>query len=229
MKERGSMASKFPNSQLLAAFPCLSAVSPEEWAEAQPAVRTFPAKSFIFQREEAASYGMFLLSGTARISRIGEDGSEFVMSTLTAGQVCALLVLSGLSGRDYPGTITAESEVEALFVAKHSFLGWLQTHADIRGAVFGGLLDGLLRISEQSEERRLESLNARLSKALLRTSSEQKPLLNVTHQELAAEIGSAREVVSRALRRFRHQGWIETGRGWVRIIRRDELESQLSD
>lgn len=223
------MASKFPNSQLLAAFPCLCAVTPEEWAEAQPTVRTFPAKSFIFQREEAASYGMFLLSGTARISRIGEDGSEFVISTLTAGQVCALLVLSGLSGRDYPGTITAESEVEALFVAKHSFLGWLQTHASIRGAVFGGLLDGLLRISEQSEGRRLESLNARLAKALLRTSSEQKPLLGVTHQELAAEIGSAREVVSRALRRFRHQGWIETGRGWVRIIRRDELESQLSD
>jgi CRP/FNR family transcriptional regulator len=91
------------------------------------------------------------------------------------------------------------------------------------------LLDGLLRISEQSEERRLESLNARLAKALLRTSSEQKPLLNVTHQELAAEIGSAREVVSRALRSFRHQGWIETGRGWVRVVRRDELESQLSD
>ncbi|MFD0716087.1 Crp/Fnr family transcriptional regulator [Paenibacillus sp. GCM10027626] len=223
------MITKSLNPRVLEAFPCLSVVTPEEWAEAQPTVRKFPAKSCIFQREEAGSYGMFLLSGTARISRIAEDGGESVISTLTEGEVCALLVLSGLSGRDYPGTIMAESEVEALFVAKESFLGWLQTHTRIRGAVFGGLLDGLLRISEQSDRRRSESLDARLAKALLRTSSEQKPLLNMTHHELAVEIGSSREVVSRALRRYRQQGWIETGRGWIRIIRLEELESLLGD
>jgi CRP/FNR family transcriptional regulator len=223
------MISNSLNSRVLDAFPYLRVVTPEEWGGAQPTVRKFPAKSCIFQREEGAYYGMFLLSGTARISRIAEDGGESVISTLTAGEVCALLVLSGLSGRDYPGTITAESDVEALFVAKQSFLGWLQTHAEIRGAVFGGLLDGLLRISEQIVGRRLESLNSRLAKVLLRTSTERKPLLNMTHHELAVEIGSSREVVSRALRRYRQQGWIETGRGWIRIVRRVELESLLGD
>jgi CRP/FNR family transcriptional regulator len=91
------------------------------------------------------------------------------------------------------------------------------------------LLDGLLRISEQIVGRRLESLNSRLAKVLLRTSTERKPLLNMTHHELAVEIGSSREVVSRALRRYRQQGWIETGRGWIRIVRRVELESLLGD
>ncbi|WP_281288263.1 Crp/Fnr family transcriptional regulator [Paenibacillus methanolicus] len=222
------MRSTSHNAQLLAVFPWLSVVTSEEWVKAQPTVRKYEANSRIFQREEAASYGMFLLSGTARISRIAEDGDEAVISLLTPGEVCGLFVLSGLSSRDYPGTITAESEVEALFVAKDSFLGWLHTYAEVRSAVFGGLLDGLLRISEQYGQRS-ESLDARLTKALLRMSSERKLLLNVTHHELAVEIGSSREVVSRALRRYRQQGWIETGRGWIRMMRRDELEAQLGD
>jgi CRP/FNR family transcriptional regulator len=223
------MISKAANSHILNVFPYLRVITPEEWVEARPIVRSFPAKSCMFQREEAASYGIFLLSGTARISRIAEDGGESVISMLTAGEVCALLVLSGLSGRDYPGAITAESEVEALFVAKESFLGWLQKHSEIRSAIFGGLLDGLLRISEQYEGRLSESLDVRLAKALLRASSERSLLLNRTHHELAAEIGSSREVVSRALQRYRQRRWIETGRGWIRIIRRDELKQLLGD
>ena len=216
------------NSLVLDAFPYLSAVTLEEWTKAQPTIRRFPAKSYIFKQEEAKSYGMFLLKGTARISRIAADGGQFVMGTITAGEVCGLLVLSGLSERDYPGAITAESEVEVLFVAKQSFLSWIQTHDEIRNAVFGGLLDGINRSSERFEKQWEESLDTRLSRALLRMTSDQN-LLNVTHQELAVEIGSAREVVSRVLARYRTRGWIETGRGWIRIIHRDELQSQLSD
>ncbi|PYI52447.1 Crp/Fnr family transcriptional regulator [Paenibacillus flagellatus] len=217
------------SSRAMEACPYLSVVPSVEWVKAQPVVRKFPAKSRLFQREDAASYGLFLLSGTARISRVAEDGGETVLSRLQAGEVCALFVLSGLSGRDYPGAITAESEVEALFIAKESFLGWLQTHAEIRAAVFGGLLDGLLRIGEQYDGRRSQSLDARLAKALLRTSSEREPLLHVTHHELAVEIGSSREVVSRALRRYRNQGWIESGRGWIRVIHPEQLEALQGD
>lgn len=84
-------------------------------------ISEIPCQIAHFQREDAAFYGMFLLSGSARISRIAEDGGESALSTLKAGEVCALFVLSGLSGRDYPGAITAESEVEVLFVAKRVF------------------------------------------------------------------------------------------------------------
>ncbi|WP_276353141.1 Crp/Fnr family transcriptional regulator [Cohnella caldifontis] len=226
---RGDSATTLPDARLLDAFPCLRAVGSEEWSEARPTVRAFPAGTRFFQREDAASYGMFLLSGTARISRIAADGSESVMAKLSAGEVCALLVLSGLSGRDYPGALTAETDTEALFVAKRSFLRWLHAYDDLRSSVFGGLLDGMLRMSEQSESRRTEPLEARLARALLHRAAEGQSLLNVTHQELAAEIGSAREVVSRALRRFRNCGWVETGRGWVRVLRRQALETQLRD
>jgi CRP/FNR family transcriptional regulator len=223
------MTSNSMESWFLEVFPCLGAVSPKEWTEAQPFVKRFPAKTRIFQKEDAAIYGMFLLRGTAHISQIRENGNEEILTVLSAGEVCALLVLSGLSNRDYPGSIVAVSDVEALFVLKSSFLRWTLEHDAIRKVIFSGLLDGMLRMSELLRARQSEPLEERLARALLRATSETQPLFRTTHQALAAEISSAREVVTRALQRFQIRGWVETGRGWVRIAQRNELEAQLGD
>jgi CRP/FNR family transcriptional regulator len=217
------------DSQLLDVFPFLSAVRPSEWTEAQPFLQTFPAKTRIFQKEDAAVYGMFLLRGTARITLIEENGNESFLNVLSAGEVCALFVLSGLSGRDYPGSLIAETDVEALFVLKRNFLSWVLEHEPIRNAVFGGLLDGILRMSELLQVRHSEPLELWLARAILRVTSEKQPLLHITHQELATEIGSVREVVTRALHRFQRKGWVETGRGWVRVAHRSDMEAQLGD
>lgn len=223
------MISIVTDKRLLEVFPCLRDVSPEDWAEAQPEVRTFSAKSRLFQREEATFYGILLLSGRARISQIGKDGGERIVNKLNPGEICALLVLSGLSGRDYPAVIEAETEVEALFVSKLSFLRWVQVYESIRKTVFGTLLEGILHMGEQFQARQNKPLDIRLAEALLSSTSEQQPLLRMTHYELASEVGTAREVVSRMLTRFQRQGWVETGRGWIRITRRSELGSLFGD
>ncbi|TVX96653.1 Crp/Fnr family transcriptional regulator [Cohnella terricola] len=223
------MTSIVTNKLVLEVLPYLRDICPEDWANAQPEVRIFPAKSRLFQREEAASYGIFLLRGSARISQIGEDGGERGVNKLNPGESCALLVLSGLSGRDYPAAIEAETEVEALFVSKLSFLRWVQEYEPIRKTVFGSLLDGIIRLGEQLQSRQTKPLDIRLAEALLRSTSERQPLRRMTHNELASEIGTAREVVSRTLQRYQRNGWVETGRGWIKIIRRDELEALVGD
>ncbi|OZB98397.1 Crp/Fnr family transcriptional regulator [Paenibacillus sp. XY044] len=210
-------------------FPCLTAVSPEEWRESEPFIRRFSAKSRIFYRDDAAAYGMFLISGTARITVIGENGSESVINLLTAGEICSLLVLSGLSGREYPGELTAETDVDVLFVRKSSFMRWVQEHEPIRATVFGGLLDGMLRMVERTQQRQTQPLDNRLARVLLRMKAEERSAIRITHQKLAEEVGSVREVVTRALARFQKEGWIETGRGTVRILQRKMLEEQFGD
>lgn len=214
------MKPELNDKQITDIFPYLKAVPPEEWMEAKAFTKQFKAKSRIFHREDAAMYGMFLISGTARITFINENGNEAVLNKLSAGEVCSLLVLSGLSGRDYPGTLIAESEVEVLYVLKSSFLRWLQVYEPIRSAVFGGLLEGTLRMADILQERQSLPLEQRLAKALLAVTSDENPLVHTTHQELADEIGSVREVVSRTLGRFQNNGWLETGRGWVKILNR---------
>jgi CRP/FNR family transcriptional regulator, anaerobic regulatory protein len=216
-------------ARLLKAFPYLSAVSDAEWLAAQPFAVSFPAKARLFNKDDASRYGMFLLSGTARITLIEENGNESVLNLLNSGEVCSLLVLSGLSDREYPGSLIAETDVEAIFLSKSSFLRWIQQYESIRNAIFGGLLDGTLRMSELLRGRQTMPLEARLAKAILRASSEEEPRLAVTHKELAAESGSVREVVSRTLLRFQRKGWIVTGRGWVEVTRRSDLEALLGD
>ncbi|THF73177.1 Crp/Fnr family transcriptional regulator [Cohnella fermenti] len=223
------MNSFIADTRLWETLPCLKEVSPEDWAEARPEVRTFPAASRLFQREEAMSYSMLMLSGIARICQVGEDGSERVVNKLHAGEICALLVLSGLSGRDYPAIVEAETEVEALFVSKLSFLRWVTKYEAIRRTVFGNLLDGLLHMGEQLQARKTKPLDRQLAEALLASTSEERPELRMTHAGLASELGTAREVVSRTLLRWQRQGLVQQGRGWVRIARRAELETLFGD
>ena len=127
------MKPELNDKQITDIFPYLKVVPREEWIQANPFTKHFEAKSRIFQREDAAIYGMFLISGSARITIINEDGNESVLNILSAGEVCSLLVLSGLSGQDYPGTLIAESKVEVLYVLKNSFLRWSQVYEPIRG------------------------------------------------------------------------------------------------
>ncbi|WP_051620355.1 Crp/Fnr family transcriptional regulator [Paenibacillus sp. UNC451MF] len=223
------MALNFNPSSVFDVFPFLKSVPQAEWTAAQPRVLTYPSQARIFQKEDAANYGMFLLRGTVRITLIEENGSESLLTLLSAGEVCSLLVLCGLSDRDYPGSLIAETEVEVLFVSKSSFLSWIQVQPTIRNAIFGGLLDGMIRTSRMLQAKHNEPLEARLAKALLRTTTDTNPLLHITHQVLANEIGSAREVVSRVLKRYQEKGWVETGRGWVRVTNRGMLEAQLGD
>ncbi|MEW9702523.1 Crp/Fnr family transcriptional regulator [Paenibacillus sp. SI8] len=210
-------------------FPCFQAIPAEEWDAAKPRLRTFPAKSTLFVSNDAVQYSLFLISGTVQILNLTEDGREAMSNRLSAGDICAMMVLSGLSEREYPGTIIAETEVTALFVEKRAFLLWIQKYTPVRNAVFGNILDGLLRMGSLLSDKISQPLDLRLAGVLLRLTSEQHPTARITHQDLAAELGSAREVVSRMLGRMKKKGWIATERGSVTVHQRGALSRLVGD
>ncbi|MFC6227667.1 Crp/Fnr family transcriptional regulator [Paenibacillus allorhizosphaerae] len=192
-------------------------------------IKTIPAQASLFHNEEAGKYAFFLLSGTAGITNITADGREALTVRLSAGDICSMMVLSGLSGREYPGNVTAETEVTVLYVAKSSFLRWVQMYEPVRHAVFGSVLDGLIRMGSLLTEKSSLPLDIRLADTLLKLTSERQPGVKITHQQLAVELGSAREVVSRQLSRMLKKGWISTGRGSVSILQREALETFVGD
>ncbi|MDF2680936.1 MAG: Crp/Fnr family transcriptional regulator [Brevibacillus sp.] len=210
-------------------FPYFRAISSEEWTSAKPVLKTLPAGMTLFHSDDAASYSMFLLSGTVQISSLSEGGREALSNRLHAGDICALMVLSGLSEREYPGTITAETEVTALFVEKKSFLHWIHVYPPIRNAVFGNILDGLIQLGSLLSDKMSQPLDSRLAGALLKRTSEHQPSVRITHQQLAVELGSAREVVSRVLGRMKQMGWIATERGVVTVQQRTALAELIGD
>lgn len=224
------MTNVFPDLRTLSdIFPCFQAIPADEWAAAQPRLRTFSVKSTLFRKEDAAEYALFLIAGTVHISNVTEGGREALSNRLSAGDICAMMVLCGLSEREYPGTITAETEVTALFVAKSSFLRWIQMYAPIRNAVFSNILDGLIRMGSILSSKIAQPLDSRLAGTLLRLTLDQQPTVQITHQQLAVELGSAREVVSRVLSRMQKKSWIAMGRGWVSVRQREALMELVGD
>lgn len=222
------------------AFPCLRALPADEWTRAMPQVKRFPAGAVLFRQEEASRFALFLLDGAVRISSLSEDGREATSNRLQAGDICALMVLSGLSDRDYPGTMTAEAGATALFVAKSAFLRWIQAYEPIRNAVFGNILDGIIQLGGLLAGKRTRPLESRLAETLLKRApagpaahaaagADEASSFRMTHRQLAAELGSAREVVSRSLAKMQKRGWIAAGRGWIALRDRAALEALVGD
>lgn len=214
------------------AFPSFLELPAEEWALAQPNIRSFPAGATLFRLEEATEYAVFLLSGTVRISSLTEDGREALSNRLEPGDICSMMVLSGLSDRDYPGAMVAETEVSALFVSKSVFLRWILSYESIRNEVFGNILDGFVRLGSLLTGRMSRPLESRLAEALMKhgdNDDEERPLLRITHQQLAMQLGSAREVVSRTLGRMQQKGWIVAQRGRIEIRDRRALLTLIGD
>ncbi|ASS68284.2 MULTISPECIES: Crp/Fnr family transcriptional regulator [unclassified Paenibacillus] len=209
-------------------FPSIATIPAAEWEASHPRTKTFQPGSTLFNRGDAEHYSVFLLSGTVRLSQFAEDGREVLANRLAAGDICAMMVLSGLSERDYPGVIVAETEAKAVFVDKQSFLRWIQVYPPLRNAVFGNILDGMISMgSHLAADTR--SLEARLAELLLEKTAETDPSVRLTHQQLAAELGTAREVVSRMLARMRKQGWILAARGFITILDRHGLAAKVGD
>ncbi|CAG7622991.1 hypothetical protein PAESOLCIP111_02466 [Paenibacillus solanacearum] len=214
---------------LLHIFPGLQAIPAEEWSAAKPRLQSVPAQTVLFSGDEAGKYAFFVLDGTISISSITAEGREAMTARLSAGDICSLMVLSGLSGRDYPGSITAETDVTVLYVAKSSFLRWVLQYERVRQAVFGSVLDGLIRMGSLLSAKSSLPLDIRLADTLLKLTSDRQPDVKITHQQLAVELGTAREVVSRQLSRMQRRGWIATGRGSVSILQRETLEAFVGD
>ncbi|KRE46337.1 Crp/Fnr family transcriptional regulator [Paenibacillus sp. Soil724D2] len=224
------MTNVFPELHNLSdTYPCFQTIPDNEWAAAKPRLRTFSVKSTLFRKEDAAEYALFIIAGTVQITNVTEGGREALSNRLSAGDICAIMVLSGLSEREYPGTITAETEVTALFVAKSSFLRWIQMYAPIRNAVFSNILDGLIRMGSILSSKVAQPLDSRLAETLLRLTLDQQPTVQITHQQLAVELGSAREVVSRVLSRMQKKSWIDMGRGWISVRQRGALMELVGD
>jgi len=133
-----------------------------------------------------------------------------------------------LSNSRYPADAVADSDITAIAIAKADFDRMIRDSDEFRSFVlssFGSRLAGLITLVEQVA---LESIEHRLARFLLDRTHIDKPVLAATHQEIAVEIGSAREVVSRQLKSFEARSWITPARGNITVLDRAALESCLS-
>ncbi len=196
-------------------FPTL-AESPDTAIEkffGQSRIATIPAGHPIFHAGDACDNFLLLLEGEIRVQLTSATGREVTLYRIRPGGSC-ILTTSCLLGNDhYPAAAVAESQVTAALVSSTDFKQALRDSDSFREFVFDGFAHRLSRVIERIEEIAFASIDSRLALALLNAATTER----LTHQQLAVEIGTAREVVSRHLKHFESRGWVSLGRGKVDI------------
>lgn len=180
-------------------------------AEAQQ--MTVPAGTVVFDSGQPCHGFPFVLEGSIRVIKPSDSGRELPLYRVTPGESC--LITSGcLLGRsDYNARGVAETETTLLLLPTRRFNELLEQPA-FRDFVFHLLAERMADLMQLVEEVAFRKLDQRLAGLLLGKGRQ----LHTTHQQLADELGSVREMVSRLLKGFAEQGWVRLGREQIEIL-----------
>ena len=183
---------------------------------------TMPSNHWVFRAGSTCENYLLLMQGSVRVQVIGESGREAMLYRVLPGQSCVLTTCCVLSGEDYPAEGFTETPVHALVVDRRSFNGALETAPTFRQFVFSNLGGRMAEVITRMEEIAFRPVERRLASLLL-SRADKSGTIQTTHQEIAVELGTAREVVSRHLKRFESSGLIELERSTVRVSKPEEL------
>jgi CRP/FNR family transcriptional regulator len=156
----------------------------------------------------------------------GASGREILLYEVEPGESCIQTTLGLMGGEPYSGEAVTVTEARVVLIPRPLFLRLLDADDGFRRFVmkaFGQRMAELTHLLEQVAFGRVE---VRLAEALIDLAT--GGVVEATQSDLAARIGSAREVVSRRLEAFERNGWVSVERGHVRLRDVDELR-RLAD
>lgn len=200
--------------ELLERFPFFAGLDAArlEALAAQPLVRA-PKGTVFFRPGQPCRGFPLLLEGSVRVSQTSPGGREIVLYHVEPGQGCLLSGGCLLGHSDYAASGVADTDVTLLSIPPTLFQELLVAHEPFRRFVFGMYNERLAQVMQLVEEVAFRRLDARLAQLLVQRG----PVLATTQQELAEELGSVREIVSRLLRQFESRGWVELGRSRITV------------
>jgi len=192
----------------------------------ESAVVSVPRGTVIFGPGKAPENLLLLLSGTVRVHQTSESGRDIVLYRVSAGESCVLTTACLLAYEDYLAEGVAETDVQAVAVPRRLFDELIAESPVFRRFVFTAYSRRITDLFLVIEEVAFQRMDIRLAHKLLEQAASDGRL-EITHQDMATELGTAREVVSRQLKEFQRRGWVEVARGEVRITNRDALQSLM--
>lgn len=183
-----------------------------------------PLGQNVFVEGDRVSAIPLLISGTVRVYQVGETGREVTLYRFRPGESCVLTANAILSGHAFPAIAAVEEEAEAVMVPASTFRAWVAREDLWRGFFVDLVAQRLASVMAVVDEVAFKRLDARVAGLLARRSRVTNPV-RITHQEIASELGSAREAVSRVLEDLAGRGLIEPGRGAVTVRDAAALEA----
>lgn len=181
-----------------------------------------PAGTPLFREGDACRGYLLVLDGSVRVQKVSESGREIVLYRVESGQSCVLTTSCLLNREEYGAEGVAESEVRAVLLSTAAFDELIGRSDGFRRFVFSAYASRIAELLLLIEEVAFGRIDVRLAQ-LLRERAGAGGSVTATHQEVAMELGTAREVVSRQLKEFERRGWVALHRGRIDIRDREAL------
>ena len=202
-------------------FPAFRTLAAPLWDRVarEAAIVEAPSGMRLFDVASPCEAFPLVLDGAVRVSKLGAKGRELLLYRVEPGQSCVLTSSCLLGSTGYSATGSAEGPLRLAAVPKPLFDTLMTEHPPFRAFVFALFSERILELMMLVEEVAFMQLDQRLA-ALL---TERGPLLRTTHQALADELGSVREIVGRVLRGFEAQGLVALARESINVVDGDRL------
>jgi len=180
-------------------------------------VATLDAGQTICSEGSRCEYLALVLAGTARVYKLGESGREITLYRVHPGECCILTASCILSRRPFPAFAMSEAPTTAVLLPAPLVAAWMSEQPAWRDYVWDLLAGRLADVISLIEEVAFRRLDERLAEYLL-TNAGVDNQLQATHQRVAADLGTSREVVSRILKDFEARGLVALGRGSIEVL-----------
>jgi len=210
--------------KLIATVPALSGLDAgrlEQIAQSTQVIK-LSKEDALFREGDCCNYYYFIIEGSLRIQKLTSGGNELILYRLGKGQQCNLTNTCLLGGNQYDAEAIAETEAEMLKLPRLAFHQVLEDVPEFREVIFKNIRQGMNNLMNMVQEVTFDNMERRLAVALLKHAGNTTKV-KITHQSLASELGTAREVVSRLLKEFERHGWVKLYRGAIDILDHEQL------
>lgn len=173
-----------------------------------------PDGTCLFQPGDESGAFLIVTQGSVRVEQTNIGGRTVVLYRVAPGDSCVLTTTCLLSGRSYPGYGYAEGQVSAIAISPEKFRDLMGRDRVFQNLVFQSFADRVGEFTDVIDDLLEHRTDLRLARWLARHG---RADIHMTQQELAQELGTAREVVSRSLKAFERRGWIALARGVIHL------------
>lgn len=166
----------------------------------------------------------FLLEGTIRVSQTSENGRDIVLYRVDAGESCVLTTACMLAEEAYNAEGLAETDISVVILPRQAFDALVAAESAFRDFVFAAYSRRLIDLLRVIDDVAFGRIDVRLADRLLVLAGGDREIA-ATHAQIATELGTAREVVSRVLHDFQRRGFVAQSRGRLEVKNKAALRA----
>jgi len=213
-------------------FPIYDKLTKEQQAllDAHASMRTVPPGTILHNGDTTCMGLLVIRDGQLRAYMTSDEGREITLYRLFARDICLFSASCIMNSIQFEITITAEKEKEFWIIPPYLYKNLMDNSLAVSNYTNQIMATRFTDVMWLVEQIQWKSFDKRLAHFLLEESSiEQTTVLKITHEKIAAHLGTAREVVTRMLKYFQAEDMVLLTRGTIEIIGEDKLEQLAED